>query len=127
MQTFSIAFNFIAQSPSAEMSASLQLTDSSSFFVTDNKNIQIKSPYAGTSTPPLNFLSLYDNNLQFETGYIAGQPQYLQFILPLQSSASSLKGNLPAHSSGLQVSYQFIGSDQRGNINVGDFDIPFPG
>ena len=127
MQQYTIAFNFVVESSKQGMTSSLQLTgDESNFSISDSKNIQVL-PYRTSGIPSLTSLSLYENRFSFASAEnSSGETQSLKIVLPIVTSASSLTGNLPFPGMSVQVSYQFVGYSAAGNLDTGDFSIPFP-
>jgi hypothetical protein len=109
------------------MASSLKLTDGeSNFDIGGSKNIQIQ-PYNTLGTPPLSSFSVYNNHFSFSAAENpSSDKQSLKIVLPLATTAISLVGNLPFSGMNVQTSYQFIGYSDRGNIDTGDFNIPFP-
>lgn len=125
MSEFLVAFNFSANAAEG-VAAQLNITDSNAFLF--DKGIQLQPYWSQIPVPPLNFATVTGKSISITThdGGASGQ-QGIRVTLAVSANGSTLSGNVP-YVGGPQVSisYQFVGYDSQGSLQVGNFSIPFP-
>ena len=126
MQSFTIVFSFVVESSAEGLNSSLRIIDENRFVITDENNVVIQ-PYGTGSIPPMKSISLYDNRFVLNAdSNPTRERQAMSLVLPVTATGSSLAVNIPFSGVTVQVSYQFIGHQQTGNLEVGINEIPFP-
>ncbi len=122
---YTIAFSFVTNDSTNPMNASLQITDANTISF-DGGPAQIQ-PYGTISTPPMTYLSVAQNGINFLAGANPGAAtQALQVIVAVNAVGSGMMVNLSYSNVIVDVFYQFIGYSNSASLAVGNNMIPFP-
>ncbi len=126
MQRFTIVFNFVLNSPTQGLAASLSIEDDNQFLLDDSSNIALK-PYITASLPPMQYISFASKSFQLTAASVPGiERQSASIILPVSANSPELAVQLPFPGVSVESSYMFIGYAQRGSLEYGDNVISFP-
>jgi len=124
---YTVVFKFTADPTTRGMTSSINLTDDASQFVMSTEKNILFQAIGASPTPPMTSVGVYSNRFSFLCAENTTKAsQSLQVVLPVVTSATSLKGEWPSPGMNVTCSYQVFGSSSRGTLtDPGPFEIPF--
>jgi hypothetical protein len=129
---YTVAFTFTTSNTTDTLVAQLILNGGNAISLSSNHQIQVQAPVASWAAALNSLVVAQPSNSQQPSIALSavtnkgGNQQCVKVIVPVKPGGPNLTGNYPFSGVTVNLQYQFIGYENQGSIQVGDFSIPFP-